>query len=69
MRWPIIPSILLLQFVLPYVALAQPPDTLWTRTYGHDGDEIAYAIQNTTDGGFVLAGATTTGTAGDWIST
>jgi hypothetical protein len=31
-------------------------DTLWTRTYNESSYDIAYSIQQTTDGGFVLAG-------------
>jgi hypothetical protein len=41
------------------IAVAQPnPDTLWTRTYGVSGHEGAYSIQQTTDGGYVVAGTT-----------
>lgn len=34
-------------------------DTLWTGTYGGLGDDYAYSAISTTDGGFVLAGYTT----------
>ena len=33
-------------------------DTLWTRTYGNNGDNYGYSVQQTPDGGYVLAGAT-----------
>jgi hypothetical protein len=33
-------------------------DTLWTRTYGGIYDEAAYSVQQTSDGGYVLAGYT-----------
>jgi hypothetical protein len=34
-------------------------DTLWTRTYGGDsGDDAAYSVDRTSDGGFVVAGGT-----------
>jgi hypothetical protein len=31
-------------------------DTLWTRTLGQVGDERAYSVQQTTDGGFIVGG-------------
>jgi hypothetical protein len=31
-------------------------DTLWTRTYGGDGDQYGYSVQQTSDGGYVIAG-------------
>ena len=36
-------------------------DTLWTRAIGGVGDDIAYAIEKTDDGGFVLVGSTILG--------
>ena len=33
-------------------------DTLWTRTYGGSNDDQAYSVQQTTDGGYILSGAT-----------
>jgi hypothetical protein len=39
-------------------------DTLWTRTYGGEYGERALAMKGTTDGGFILAGYTESGTAG-----
>ena len=33
-------------------------DTLWTRTYGGDGDEYGYSLKKTDDGGFIIGGAT-----------
>jgi hypothetical protein len=31
-------------------------DTLWTKTYGNTGDDKGYSVQQTTDGGFIIAG-------------
>jgi hypothetical protein len=39
-------------------------DTLWTRTYGGSDTEYSYSIQETQDGGFIIAGATTSFGAG-----
>jgi len=46
----------LVLFVATSVALAQAPDTLWTRTYGGSGYEECNSVQQTTDGGFIFAG-------------
>jgi uncharacterized delta-60 repeat protein len=49
------------------MSVAQPaPDTLWTRTYGGSSDDYAFSVQRTTDGGYIVAGGTTSFGAGDW---
>jgi hypothetical protein len=51
LAWPVL--------LLAAIAIAQPsPDTLWTRSYGGLNVDQAYSIQNTADGGFVIAGLT-----------
>ena len=41
-------------------------DTCWTRTFGGDSADLAYAVQQTADGGYVLAGSTTS--FGPWMA-
>jgi hypothetical protein len=33
-------------------------DTLWTKTYGGTGDDMANSVQQTSDGGYIIAGET-----------
>jgi hypothetical protein len=50
---------ILLLLACVQASLAQPdPDTLWTRTYGGIGEELAYSVQQTADGGCVVSGYT-----------
>lgn len=43
---------------LPPSAFSQPPDTLWTRTYGGPEIDLCSWIGQTADGGYLLAGST-----------
>jgi len=55
-----------IMLALARASLGQPaPDTLWTRTYGGANRDIAYSIDQTTDGGFILAGVTESFGAGN----
>ncbi len=48
---------LLILFAVAAMARAQSgPDTLWTQTYGGDGNDWCYAVQQTADEGFIFAG-------------
>ncbi len=40
-------------------------DTLWTRTYGGEGSDVGNSVQQTGDGGYIVAGSTTSFGAGE----
>jgi hypothetical protein len=44
--------------LLPTLCITQAPDTLWTKTYGGSGNDMGYSVQQTVDGGFIIAGWT-----------
>ncbi len=42
----------------PLFLIAQVPDTVWTKTYGGSANDVANSIQQTLDGGYIIAGYT-----------
>ena len=49
----------------PLLLIAQVPDTVWTQTYGGAQEDAAYSVQQTNDGGYIIAGHTWSYGAGD----
>lgn len=49
---------LLIVFILSAAAIAQPPDSLWSRAYGGYSHDVCCSMQQTSDGGYILAGST-----------
>ena len=49
---------------LQFAWAAEPPPTQWEKTFGGTGGNYAYSVQQTADGGYVLAGFTASYGAG-----
>ena len=48
------------------VAAFAQPDSLWSRTFGGSNPDICYSVQQTTDGGYILGGWTSSYGAGGY---
>jgi hypothetical protein len=44
--------------LIVFPVFAQAPDSLWSRTFGESGEDACYSMQQTSDGGYILAGST-----------
>ena len=47
-----------IQFIVSLLAIADAPDTLWTKTYGGTGGDGGNSVQECAGGGFIIAGWT-----------
>jgi len=63
--------ITLIFVLLTTILLSQnPPDTLWTNTYGGYNSDRAYSVQQISDGGFIIVGSTSSigmGSSDFWL--
>jgi hypothetical protein len=50
--------------LLPVLLFSGAPDTLWTKTYGGVGEEYGHCVEQTSDGGYIVTGSTSSSGAG-----
>jgi len=58
-------TLLIIALSIPVFGHAQAPNILWTKIYGGSEVDMAYSIQPTSDGGFVVVGGTLSFGAGN----
>jgi len=47
-----------LMLALAQASFGEPPDSLWSRTFGGSNDDRCFSVRQTADGGYILAGYT-----------
>jgi hypothetical protein len=64
MRSAIISLTVMICLSFPAITFSQAPDTIWTRIIGGDLNDYGYSVEQTNDGGFIIAGCTNSFGAG-----
>ena len=58
-------KVVILLIATSSLVLAQAPDTLWTKTISGDDTDLGFSVQQTFDGGYIIAGYTDSYGAGN----
>ncbi len=62
----LLPAVLSFVFLSFELTLAGAPPLQWQKTFGGNTEEEAFSVQQTTEGGYIIAGWTRSYGAGDW---
>ncbi len=51
-------TLIIILTILASLQASAQPDTLWTRTFGGEGNDYGWSIQKTNDSGYIITGGT-----------
>ena len=60
-------TIILISILATAALSGEPPDTLWTRTFGGSSKDLGMSVQQTSDGGYIIVGYTYSYGAGTYL--
>ena len=58
-------TVLIVLVSLPLISSVGASSVMWSQTYGGEGEDVAYSLVLTSDGGYAIAGTTSSFGAGD----